>query len=301
MRRELGALSHALNLNCRFLGEQKQADILPWLAQARVFCGPSITLDDGTSEAFGNVFCEAQAMGVPVVSFRTGGIPETMVEGVTGLLANERDVSEARRTYRALSARRWFLGKSSQAAIAWVRQTFDVKRQTARLETLYDQAIEEFSHRPRARRSSQRLRSNTSLLIQRGGFPGLFRRPHTCTTGARSRLTSSGSLPMLGALCPNGPWTYGRARSISLQGRPLMEQITLFGIGITNCNMREALDGIELSIRERHFSYAVNPNVDHLIKLRKDPDLRINLCARGYGVDGWHAAHMGVAPPDRTP
>ncbi len=37
------------------------------------------------------VFAEAQAMGVPVVSTRHGGIPEVVFDRVTGLLAPERD------------------------------------------------------------------------------------------------------------------------------------------------------------------------------------------------------------------
>jgi len=41
--------------------------------RAQVFSVPSITAESGDSEAFGIVFAEAQAMGLPVVSFATGG------------------------------------------------------------------------------------------------------------------------------------------------------------------------------------------------------------------------------------
>jgi len=37
------------------------------------------------------VFAEAQAMGLPVVSCRSGGIPEAVKDGVTGLLVPEKD------------------------------------------------------------------------------------------------------------------------------------------------------------------------------------------------------------------
>ncbi len=97
-RGDLEQLARSLKIKCDFLGEMKSPEIRCWLEKARVFCAPSVTLPDGLSEAFGVVFLEAQSMGVPVVSFRHGGIPETMREGVTGLLADERDVEDWRPT-----------------------------------------------------------------------------------------------------------------------------------------------------------------------------------------------------------
>jgi colanic acid/amylovoran biosynthesis glycosyltransferase len=82
-RPELERLNQELAVGCEFMGEQTQERIRWWLERARVFCASSVTLSDGMSEAFGNVFSEAQSMGVPVVSFRHGGIPETMCDGVT--------------------------------------------------------------------------------------------------------------------------------------------------------------------------------------------------------------------------
>src|SRR2546429_9644877 len=37
------------------------------------------------------VFLEAQAMGLPVAGFRSGGVPEAVEDGETGLLAEEGD------------------------------------------------------------------------------------------------------------------------------------------------------------------------------------------------------------------
>ncbi len=143
-RAELEAMARELGVNCEFLGEQKQAVIHTWLDKARVFCGPSVTLADGMSEAFGNVFSEAQAMGVPVVSFRHGGIPETMREGVTGLLAEERDVPALAAHLLRYLADDAFWASSREEGLKWTQSRFDVKTQTARLEELYDAAISGF-------------------------------------------------------------------------------------------------------------------------------------------------------------
>jgi glycosyltransferase involved in cell wall biosynthesis len=143
-RAELEAMAKELGINAEFLGEQKQAVIHTWLDKARVFCGPSVTLADGMSEAFGNVFSEAQAMGVPVVSFRHGGIPETMREGVTGLLAEERDVATLAAHLLRYLEDDAFWASSREEGLKWVRSRFDVNSQTARR----DRGVS--SRRPRA-------------------------------------------------------------------------------------------------------------------------------------------------------
>ena len=56
-----------------------------------VFCVPSVVAASGDAEGFGMVFIEAQAMGLPVVSTRSGGIPEAVKDGETGLLVSERN------------------------------------------------------------------------------------------------------------------------------------------------------------------------------------------------------------------
>jgi colanic acid/amylovoran biosynthesis glycosyltransferase len=143
-RAELERLARELNVACQFVGEKPQKEIRAWYERARVFCGPSVTLEDGMSEAFGNVFSEAQAMGVPVVSFHHGGIPETMQDGVTGLLAPERDVPMLADHLLRYLQDDAFWATSRQQGMRWVRETFDVRRQTARLEDLYDRVIAGF-------------------------------------------------------------------------------------------------------------------------------------------------------------
>ncbi len=140
----LQQLAQSLEINCTFLGELKPAGVRSWLEKARVFCAPSVTTQDWQSEAFGVVFLEAQAMGVPVVSFRHGGIPETMREGVTGLLAEERDVSGlAEHILRYLGDDR-FWNQSREEGMRWVHNNFDNSVQTAKLEEIYARAISAF-------------------------------------------------------------------------------------------------------------------------------------------------------------
>ncbi len=125
----------------RFLGVQSPEQIRDWLGRARLFSVPSVEATSGDSEGFGIVFLEAQSMGVPVVSFRHGGIPEAVAHGVTGLLSDERD-------WRGLAAdlaelfndeARW--QRMSLAARTRTVEEFDLLRQTRALENIYEETL----------------------------------------------------------------------------------------------------------------------------------------------------------------
>ncbi|MFE2428921.1 glycosyltransferase [Streptomyces sp. NPDC059373] len=76
----------------RFLGSASHGTVLSLMNQHRVVCMPSVEISTGVSEGLGLVACEAAAHGRPAVVFDTGGLPETVIHGVTGLVAPQRDV-----------------------------------------------------------------------------------------------------------------------------------------------------------------------------------------------------------------
>lgn len=142
LRASSEASAAALGVRCRFLGSQSEHIVRQWMEQAAVFCVPSVVAATGDAEGFGMVFIEAQAMGVPVVSTRSGGIPEAVKHGETGLLVGERSPRSLAAALLALLQNDLLWQTYSHAGRKYVEQHFDLCKQTERLETLFEQLID---------------------------------------------------------------------------------------------------------------------------------------------------------------
>lgn len=109
------------------------------LSTASVFVGPSQPAASGWNEALGLVFLEAARAGLPVVAYRTGGVPEAVVHGSTGLLAEVGDSGALSRHIHTLLSDVELAAAFGRAGQERVLRDFDLMRQTQRLEALYDE------------------------------------------------------------------------------------------------------------------------------------------------------------------
>ena len=92
---EAKLLAEQLNLGerIRFLGVLSQVDVAALMRQVRVFVQHSLVAADGDSEGNPVAVMEAQLSGLPVVATRHAGIPEVVIDGQSGLLVEEGDVT----------------------------------------------------------------------------------------------------------------------------------------------------------------------------------------------------------------
>lgn len=78
--------------NIKFLGRLPHEQLLAFYAEGRVdlVVLPSIVTEDGVREGIPVALMEAMSYGIPVISTRTGGIPELLGDG-SGIMVMERD------------------------------------------------------------------------------------------------------------------------------------------------------------------------------------------------------------------
>jgi len=108
---------------------------------AEVLSAMDVLVFPSHEESFGNVLCEAGAMQIPVVASNSGGVPDIVEDGVTGVLVPPRDSKalaegilfyiehQEKRALHAINAREHILKK------------FEFDRQIDNLENMYENLI----------------------------------------------------------------------------------------------------------------------------------------------------------------
>jgi phosphatidylinositol alpha-1,6-mannosyltransferase len=97
LRPSLERLARALDVvqAVRFVGEVSDAELDRWYRACEVFVlAARESPADGGAEGFGIACVEASARGAPVVGGRSGGIPDAVIDGQTGLLVDPLDGGE---------------------------------------------------------------------------------------------------------------------------------------------------------------------------------------------------------------
>ncbi len=98
-RRNLRAMAKTLGVsqNCTFHGFKTRQDVISFMQNARALVVPS------RADNSPNVITEAQALGLPVLASRVGGIPEMVEEGSDGILCPPEDARKLAEGLRRLA------------------------------------------------------------------------------------------------------------------------------------------------------------------------------------------------------
>jgi glycosyltransferase involved in cell wall biosynthesis len=139
LQTDLQARIDALGLadRIRLAGPQPPARVAALMRRAAVLAAPCIVGADGDRDGLPTVLLEAMALGCPVVATDVTGIPELVVEGVTGRLLRQRRPGElalalADLLHDPAGARRLALGGRD-----WVERHFDIHVNAERLRALF--------------------------------------------------------------------------------------------------------------------------------------------------------------------
>ena len=140
-RKDMEAMAHEMLNRVEFLGFCSQERVFQYMNRASVLCVPSVTADSGDSEGLPMVVLEGQAMGMPVVASDHAGIGEAIVDGETGLLAEEQDVDVLADHLTALISNPEKARRLGQAGRERVVEHFNVVKQSSKLADLYDSYV----------------------------------------------------------------------------------------------------------------------------------------------------------------
>lgn len=122
-----------------FPGPQDHEGVRRYLSGSAIFLQHSVTAGDGNAEGLPTAIQEAMACGCVVVSTRHAGIPEAVIDGVTGYLVDEHDEAGfADRIGRVFAEG---TKDMSEAARQRAEERYDNDTLLARLEELIEQTV----------------------------------------------------------------------------------------------------------------------------------------------------------------
>jgi glycosyltransferase involved in cell wall biosynthesis len=138
-RDELCALAGDLGVDdiVTFAGARPHDEALAALATADAFLLTGRVDREGHREGQGVAVLEASASGVPVIASRCGGLPEVVVDGVSGLLVEPEDPGAAADALVRVAADPGFAARLGAGGRAHVEQCYSRERSLDLVEELY--------------------------------------------------------------------------------------------------------------------------------------------------------------------
>jgi phosphatidylinositol alpha-1,6-mannosyltransferase len=133
--RSLGVERHVV-----FAGEVPADELPAFYSACDVFLLPN-RIEESDIEGFGIVFLEAAATERPVIAGNTGGVPEAVADGLTGLLVSGTDADELAAALRRVVSDNVLSRRLGRAGRARVLREFTWQSTAARIAAVHDTVL----------------------------------------------------------------------------------------------------------------------------------------------------------------
>ena len=121
-RENLENLAKELNIANRIKFMGRVDEVESYYKAANILTLTSYYDNTGDIEGFGLVLVEAELRGLPVIGTNSGGIPETISDGVSGFIVGEREIEAIKEKILLLKNNPELYQKVSAAASEWAKQ-----------------------------------------------------------------------------------------------------------------------------------------------------------------------------------
>ena len=143
LRDQLENLAERLGIKAhvKFLGALPEDKIRKLFCNTDIFMLSSVIGHNGAQEGQGVVLLEAQAAGIPVVSTKVGGIPESVLDGRSGFLVPQRDVDALAEKLCYLIEHPEIWEAMGRLGRKHVKEHYDIEKLNDQLVKLYRQVL----------------------------------------------------------------------------------------------------------------------------------------------------------------
>lgn len=108
------------------------------LESADLFALAGVEAENGRVETQGVVLIEAQATGLPIVASKVGGVPDSLIDGETGILCDPENVDQLAQALQRYAEHKELRMNHGRAASQFVQQRFSLSTMLDSFEALYD-------------------------------------------------------------------------------------------------------------------------------------------------------------------
>lgn len=119
-------------------GKKSQLEVRHALWEYDVYLLTAVALPDGRRETQGLATLEAQACGLPVIVFDSGGVKYTLEDGVSGFVCKEYDVEAVVTKIIKFIENSALLTKMGNQAVTFVKEDYSQKKIDKRWEIIYN-------------------------------------------------------------------------------------------------------------------------------------------------------------------